>query len=179
MTRSSTEAELVGVNDAMGLVLWTRLFLDAQGYQIEDNKDNESTMLLAKNGQSSSTKNTRHIDIRYYFITDQVTKKRIRIEHCPTATMSGDFFTKPLQGSLFRKFRQLIMNCGAEYETAVGQECVGTSWHKSNDTSSTTSGVRDVAQPTIGPYMPKGDAIQHGPQDRRPTDHNIGGPREP
>ena len=65
-TRSSTEAELVGVNDAMGLVLWTQLFLEAQGYQIEDNivyQDNESTMLLAKNGQSSSTKNTRHIDI--------------------------------------------------------------------------------------------------------------------
>ena len=97
--------ELVGVNDAMGLVLWTRLFLEAQGYQIEDNivyQDNESTMLLAKNGRSSSTKNTRHINIRYYFITDQVTKKRIRIEHCPTATMLGDFFTKPLQGSLFR-----------------------------------------------------------------------------
>ena len=45
--------ELVGVNDAMGLVLWTHLFLEAQGYQIEDNivyQDNESTILLAKNG---------------------------------------------------------------------------------------------------------------------------------
>ena len=39
------------------------------------------------------------------------------------------------------------------------------------------SGVRDVAQPTIGPYMPiEGDAIQHAssthlhrPQDQRPT----------
>ena len=178
------------MNDAMGLVLWTWLFLEAQGYHIEDNivyQDNESTMLLAKNGRSSSTKNTHHIDIRYYFITDQVTKKRIHIEHCPTAAMLGNFFTKLLQGSLFRKFRQLIMNYGAEYETAVGQECVGTSRHKSNDAPSTTSAVRDVAQPTIGPYMPtEGDAIQHacsthlhGPQDRRPTDHNIGGPREP
>ena len=67
-TRSSTEAELVGVNDFMGLVLWTRLFLEAQGYQIEDNivyQENESTILLAKNGRSSSMKNTRHIDIRY------------------------------------------------------------------------------------------------------------------
>ena len=92
------------MNDAMGFVLWTRLFLEAQVYQIEDNfvyQDNESTMLLAKNGRSSSTKNTCHIDICYYFITDQVTKKRIRIEHCPTATMLGDFFTKLLQGSLF------------------------------------------------------------------------------
>ena len=52
-TRSSTEAELVGVNDAMGLVLWTRLFLESQGHEIDDNivyQDNESTMLLANNG---------------------------------------------------------------------------------------------------------------------------------
>ena len=52
-TRSSTEAELVGVNDTMGLVLWTHLFLEAQGYEIDDNivyQDNESTMLLAING---------------------------------------------------------------------------------------------------------------------------------
>jgi hypothetical protein len=31
------------------------------------------------------------------------------IEYCPTGDMIADFFTKPLQGSLFRKFRNLIM----------------------------------------------------------------------
>ena len=174
--------ELVRVNDAMVLVLWTRLFLEAQGYQIEDNivyhdQDNESTMLLAKNGRSSSTKNTRHIDIRYYFITDQVTKKRIRIEHCPTTTMLGDFFTKPLQGSLFRKFRQLIMNYGADDETTVGQECVGTSRNKSNDTSSTMSAVRDVAPPTIASICQQKVTQSSTRPPRTSTGHKIGGPQ--
>ena len=36
-TRSSTEAELVGVNDAMSLIIWTRNFLDDQGFSIKDN----------------------------------------------------------------------------------------------------------------------------------------------
>jgi hypothetical protein len=36
-TRSSTEAELVGVNDAMNMVLWSRLFLEAQGFTVTDN----------------------------------------------------------------------------------------------------------------------------------------------
>ena len=36
-TRSSTEAELVGLNDAMSLILWTRRFMEAQGYVIRDN----------------------------------------------------------------------------------------------------------------------------------------------
>ena len=33
-TRSSTEAELVGVDDAMNLILWMKLFLKEQGYDI-------------------------------------------------------------------------------------------------------------------------------------------------
>ena len=86
----------------MGLLLWTHLFLEAQGYHIEDNifyQDNKSTILLA---------NTCHIDIRYYFVTDQVTKKWIRIEHCPTTAMLGYFFTKPLQGNFFGNLDVLL-----------------------------------------------------------------------
>ena len=33
----------------------------------------------------------------------------ISIEHCPTKEMIGDYFTKPLAGALFRKFRDLIL----------------------------------------------------------------------
>ena len=65
-TRSSTEAEVVGVNDAMYLVLWVRHFLEAQGYDIKDNivyQDNQSSMKLENNGKTSSTKNTRHMEI--------------------------------------------------------------------------------------------------------------------
>ena len=36
-------------------------------------------------------------------------KKAIHVTHCPTAEMVGDFFTKPLQGSLFIKMRNYIM----------------------------------------------------------------------
>ena len=53
-TRSSTEDELVGINDVLSMILWTRLFLEAQGYQVTDNvlhQDNESTIKLAKNGR--------------------------------------------------------------------------------------------------------------------------------
>jgi hypothetical protein len=60
-TTSSTEAELVGVSDVMGLVLWTWCFLEAQGYKVKDNvvyKDNESAMLLENHGHMSSSKPT-------------------------------------------------------------------------------------------------------------------------
>ena len=112
-TKSSTEAELVGVDDVMPMIVWTRYFLEAQGYEVQDSKiyqDNKSAMLLEKNGKGSSSKRTRHINIRYFFVTDQARAKQISIEHCPTENMVADFLTKPLQGSQFRKFRNKIMN---------------------------------------------------------------------
>jgi hypothetical protein len=111
-TRSSTEAELVGADDAMNLILWTRLFLGEQGYDVLENivfQDNKSAILLEKNGKRSSSKRTRALNIRYFFITDQVEQGNLKIEYCPTGEMVGDFFTKPLQGELFAKFKAAIM----------------------------------------------------------------------
>jgi hypothetical protein len=111
-TRSSTESELVGVDDLMPSILWTRYFLNEQGYKIQDNivyQDNKSAILLEKNGKASSSKRTKHIDIRYFFVTDRIQMGQVRPEWCPSLDMVADFMTKPLQGALFFKFRDLIM----------------------------------------------------------------------
>ena len=74
-TKSSTEAELIGADDAMPQMLWTRYFLEAQGYGIDENilyQDNMSAVLLGNNENKSSTKNTKHINVCYYFIKDRV-----------------------------------------------------------------------------------------------------------
>jgi hypothetical protein len=112
-TKSSTEAELVGVSDVLSQVIWTRYFLEAQGYTVKDSivyQDNQSAMLMEKNGRASSGKRTRHINIRYFFVTDRVENRELSIEYCPTGEMIADFFTKPLQGTPFRTFRDWIMN---------------------------------------------------------------------
>ena len=112
-TKSSTEAELVGADDVASLMLWTRLFLQAQGYRIDKNilfQDNKSTILLVENGKRSSSKRTRHLNIRYFFLTDQVQKGNLTIKYCPTDDMIADFMSKPLQGEKFRQFRKDILN---------------------------------------------------------------------
>ena len=111
-TRSSTEAELVGVDQPLPLILWSRLFSAAQGMNIDDNilyQDNESAIRMEQNGKASCTKRTKHIEIRYFYITDKSKSGEITIEHCPTKEMIGDYFTKPLAGSLFKKFRNIIL----------------------------------------------------------------------
>ena len=113
-TKSSTEAELVGVNDVFPQILWTRYFLEAQGYPIlrptKVYQDNMSAMQLEKNGKASSGQRTRHINIRYFFVTDRVNKNEVEMVYCPTGEMMADLLTKPLQGSQFKKFRDAILN---------------------------------------------------------------------
>ena len=112
-TRSLTEAELVAAHDALGQIIWTQIFLSAQGYDVSGNQlhqDNQSAILLEKYGKSSSTKRTKHMHIWYFYIADQVNNKVVTIVYCPTEKMVADFFTKPLQGSLFRKHQALILN---------------------------------------------------------------------
>jgi hypothetical protein len=64
-TRRSTEAELVSVDDCMPVILWNMYFLLEQGYNVAENilfQDNRSAMLIEKNGKTSSSKRTKHIN---------------------------------------------------------------------------------------------------------------------
>lgn len=87
-----------------------------QGYVVKEtvlHQDNLSTMLLEKNGKTSSSQRTKHIHLHYFYVKDKVAADEVKIKHCPTDMMLADFFTKPLQGTLFRKMRDQIMNIEA------------------------------------------------------------------
>ena len=113
-SKSSTEAELIGLSDALTQVIWTREFLMAQGYDVPAavvKQDNQSTMVLANKGRSTSSK-TRHIGVRYFWVNDRIEKGEVYLEYLATEEMVADILTKPLQGSLFRKMRALLLNQG-------------------------------------------------------------------
>ena len=111
-TKSSTEAELVGASDYLPYSIWAKKFMERQGHVLKENRfyqDNLSTIRFEKNGRKSCGPNSRHIDIRYFWIKDRLDLDSFDITYCPTLQMLADFFTKPLQGSLFRKLRDVVM----------------------------------------------------------------------
>lgn len=113
-TKSSTEAEFVGASDYLPNTIWAKMFMEAQGHKITENvleQDNQSAIRLEKNGRSSAGQKSRHINIRYFWLKDRTETEKIQIRHCPTLHMLADFFTKPLQGNLFRGFRAIILRC--------------------------------------------------------------------
>jgi hypothetical protein len=81
-TQSSTETEIVGADDFMLEICWTRYFMKAQGYDVKDKiffQDNKISILLEKNGKASSSKRMKHINIRYLFIIDIVSKEEVPV----------------------------------------------------------------------------------------------------
>jgi hypothetical protein len=67
--RSSTEGKLVAADNAATMILWTKLFLEAQEYNVDKNivyQDNKSAILLETNGKKSSGKQTRALNICYF-----------------------------------------------------------------------------------------------------------------
>ena len=113
--RSTCEAELVGADNASTKILWTKYFLEAQGYKVGENilyQDNKSRILLLNNGKVSSGKWTQAINIQYFFLHNQQEKGNVTIKYCPTGEMIGDFMTKPKQGRDFKRFRNNVMGMG-------------------------------------------------------------------
>ena len=111
-TKSSTISELVGADDATTIMLWTKLFMEEQGYKIDENilyQDNKSAILLEKNGRKSAGKQSCALNVQYFFISDQVNQENLNVQYCPMDEMIGDFMSKPLQGSKFRKFQKAIL----------------------------------------------------------------------
>jgi hypothetical protein len=111
-TKSSTEAELVAVSDATSAVIWQRDFLIEQGYAIDAAsvyQDNQSTIALCERGAAASQR-SKHIATRYFWIKDRINVGEVKLVYLPTADMLADILTKPLQGDLFRRLRDRLLN---------------------------------------------------------------------
>ncbi|CAN0452523.1 unnamed protein product [Ectocarpus fasciculatus] len=110
-TRSSTEAELVGVSDALTTIIWLRDFLLDQGYDVGPAvlyQDNMSTIAMLSNG-SGSNERTRHINIKFFFAHDRIEKGEVVVKYMPTDDMLADMLTKPIQGEKFKLMRNRIL----------------------------------------------------------------------
>ena len=110
--KSSTEGEIVGVSDFLPNMIWARMFLGEQGFNLAMNvlfQDNQSAMKIEQNGKKSSRQKTKHMDNRYFWIKDRLESEGIEVKYCPTGIMVADFFTKPTQGKLFRQFRDVVL----------------------------------------------------------------------
>ena len=100
------------MSDILPMSQWVRLFVLSQGRPVARNviyQDNESAELLEVNVKRSSSKRTRHINIRFFLVTDAIAKEECEVKWISRNYMFADYFTKAQQGSEFRVMRDFIM----------------------------------------------------------------------
>jgi hypothetical protein len=103
-TKSSTEAEIVGLSDGLSHVIWARELLSAQGYVLPPTKihqDNQGVLSIMGGGRSPRHR-TKHLDIRHFFVRDRVASGDVVLSYCPTREMVADMLTKAVNGELFQ-----------------------------------------------------------------------------
>ena len=71
--------------------------------------------MLEINGSFSSSKKTKHIKAKFFFIKDRISDGEIKVVDCPTKEMWADIKTKPAQGKLFNELQAKLMNCAVDY----------------------------------------------------------------
>jgi hypothetical protein len=113
VSRSSTESELIALNDGLPEVIWAKQFMESLGFKqdiITVFEDNQSSIILANKSRGTTITRTKHLQVRYFYVKQMIDQKLIQIEYLPTQEMMADILTKPMGGKLFFKLRDLILN---------------------------------------------------------------------
>ena len=107
---STTEAEFVAATTAGQEILWLRNFLSELGYKFDSPStlhiDNRSALCVAKNPEHHGR--MKHLNLRFYWLRDEVEKGRIHLVHLRTDDMPADIMTKALGRVKVEKMVQMI-----------------------------------------------------------------------
>ena len=110
VTLSSCEAEYVAATSCVCHAVWLRNLLKELSMTQEDptqiRVDNKLAIALAKNPVFHDR--SKHIDIRYHYIRECITRKDVQVEYVRSQDQIADIFTKPLKFEDFARLRNLL-----------------------------------------------------------------------
>jgi len=112
VSKSSTEAELIGLSDCVSHGISLKNFLREQGHEtgpLVVQQDNMSCIALVKRGRPGSDA-SRHICIRYFWIKERVDLGLVNVVHRESKRMWANMLTKPVTGKQFVDERQGLTN---------------------------------------------------------------------
>lgn len=99
VTLSTCEAECVAATSCVSRAIWLRNLLNALNMSQEESTkicvDNKSTVALAKNPVFHDR--SKHIDTRYHYIRECITRKDVQLEYVRSHDQVADIFTKALK----------------------------------------------------------------------------------
>ena len=112
VAHSTAEAEYISLSDAVREAMYIRRLLSELSIDsgpITAHEDNITTKIMA---EEISTKRSKHVEIRYHYVRDQVSAGLVNIKYCPTQDQLADALTKPLAKDSFVRLRDRFMSKG-------------------------------------------------------------------
>ena len=113
VAQSTCEAELYAEAAAINEVLWLRGMLEELGLPLKSPSivfgDNSSTQTISREGVKR--KRTKHVDVKYHFITECIERGIIDLQWVPTEQQQADILTKALDRAKFEVHREQLMSC--------------------------------------------------------------------
>ena len=94
------------------------------GSDVTIERDNASTIPLERSGWKSSGKRTKHINVRYFYITDRLKSGDIsRIIYKPAGDMESDYLTKVLHGKSLHTHCKTLMGLDRINKHMIYEKC--------------------------------------------------------
>jgi hypothetical protein len=112
VAQSTTEAEYVAAASCCSQLLWITYTMSDFGEEythVPLQCDSTSAISVSKNPVLHSK--TKHIEVRYHFLRDNIEKGKIALIHVPTHDQLADIFTKPLDQATFTHLRGELGVC--------------------------------------------------------------------
>lgn len=102
--QSSTDAELIALNECTKMVIHIRQLLQEMGFAPKSEsvieQDNQSAILLVE--ERGSSKRSKYLLPKIGYVREQSRLGKIRVEYVNTDMIKSDSLTKPLHGNGFR-----------------------------------------------------------------------------
>ena len=112
VTLSSCESEYVGLCGAVVELCYLRQLMGELGHPQEKGtvlwEDNKACIILAE-GETSSGGRSKHVDVKFRFIAENVRNGVVSVRYIPTAWNYADIMTKPLGKIQFARILDLCM----------------------------------------------------------------------
>jgi len=108
---STCESELYAEASCIQEVMWLQHLLNELGLHVKSqsiiHQDNQSTIEISKHG--IIREKTKHIDVKYKFISEQIQSNKIKVEYISTENQQADILTKGLDKVKFLQHRKSLM----------------------------------------------------------------------
>lgn len=108
---STCEAEFLALIEALKEALWLSMILDELGIPFRKPLtiflDNQSAINLGENAVDHDR--SKHIDIRYFRIRDDIDQHRVKLEFIPGTENVSDLLTKPVTKKVWDTLREKLV----------------------------------------------------------------------